>query len=379
MTHAMTNESNKWDLKCILQNINYPFSLIYNSTLLYKSIQPLSPSPQSLPLLTIMARSTTQSTCLLVWGLVAALISQNMVLPVSSSSSFQDQKNFFYFPPIDPHVGSPPIDPGVGSPPVIQTPPIVPSPPISYSTTPPPTHGTGGSTPPVHHGGGGGGHHHAKPPPTNCGTPKPRTPPKHVDPGHHNPSPSPPTHHYNPSPAPPTYHHNPSPSPPTYHYNPPPTGGSTPTVPSSPPPTVLPPTTPGTPLFPSPPFDPNSPPIGGTCDYWRNHPGIIWGLFGWWGTTIGSAFGVPSTGTLPATGAHLNLMQALTNTRTDGIGALYREGTASLLNSMVNKNFPYTTSHVKDSFVAALGSNKAAAAQARVFKLANEGHMKLRA
>lgn len=111
------------------------------------------------------------------------------------------------------------------------------------------------------------------------------------------------------------------------------------------------------------------------CSFWRNHPGVIWGLFGWWGTTVGTAFGVT---TLPGTGAHLNLVQALSNTRTDGIGALYREGTASLLNSMVNKNFPYTTSHVKDSFVAAVGSNKAAAAQARVFKLANEGHMKLR-
>ncbi|PWA97316.1 hypothetical protein CTI12_AA029880 [Artemisia annua] len=87
------------------------------------------------------------------------------------------------------------------------------------------------------------------------------------------------------------------------------------------------------------------------------------------------AFGVT---TLPGTGAHLNLLQALQNTKPDGISALYREGTASLLNSMVNKNFPYSTSHVKDSFVAAIGSNKAAAAQARVFKLANEGHMKLR-
>ncbi|KAM0016021.1 putative protodermal factor 1 [Helianthus debilis subsp. tardiflorus] len=318
-----------------------------------------------------MARSTTQTPCLLVWSLVAALISQTLLLPVSSSS-FHDQKNFFYFPPVIP--GTPPIDPGTppidpGSPPVTLTPPVVPSPPIVPSpptggyTYPPPTHGSG-SPPPVHHSPPhhGGDHHHGGSPPSNCGNP---TPPKHVDP-------SPPYHH-NPSPSPP-HHHNPSPSPPTggYHYNPPSSGGTppTPTVPSYSPPVVLPPTTPS-----SPPFDPNTPPIGGTCDFWRNHPGIIWGLFGWWGTTMGSAFGTP---TLPGTGSQLNLLQALSNTRTDGFGALYREGTASLLNSMVNKNFPYSTSHVKDSFVAAVGSNKAAAAQARVFKLANEGHMKLR-
>ncbi|XP_076906171.1 uncharacterized protein LOC143562169 isoform X1 [Bidens hawaiensis] len=331
-----------------------------------------------------MASSTTS---LLVWALVAAFISQNMV----SCSTFQDKKNFFLpplfpgggSPPIDPGVGSPPTDPGVGyppidpgfgSPPVIQTPPVVPSPPIGYYTSPPPSHGSGGSTPPAHHTPSHGGHHHhggnppsncGNPPPSNCGSPPPncgnptpKSPPKHVDP-------SPP-------------HHSPSPAPPTggYHYNPPSSGGSPPTDPSSPP-VVLPPTTPESPpLLPSPPYDPNTPPIGGTCNFWRNHPGIIWGLFGWWGTTIGSAFGTPSA--LPATGAHLNLLQALSNTKTDGISALYREGTASLLNSMVNKNFPYTTNHVKDSFVAALGSNKAAAAQARVFKLANEGHMKLR-
>ncbi|MFS8027994.1 putative protodermal factor 1 [Helianthus anomalus] len=74
----------------------------------------------------------------------------------------------------------------------------------------------------------------------------------------------------------------------------------------------------------------------------------------------------------------MNFQEALSNTRTDGIGALYREGAASLLNSMVNKNFPFTTSYVQDSFLAALRSNKAAAAQAEVFKLANEGRLKQR-
>ncbi|XP_071696226.1 uncharacterized protein [Rutidosis leptorrhynchoides] len=312
-------------------------------------------------------KTSTQSSCLLIWGLVATLLSQNVL-----SSTLEDQKNFF-FPPL-PIINL--------SPPVSLTPPIDPStPPIGYGS-PPPAQGSTGSPPPVHHtppshGGGGGGHHHGGSPPTNCEIPPP---PKHVDPspgGHHNPSPD---GHHNPSPG---GHHNPSPSVPTYHYSPPPSGGggggvggSPPTTPTYPP-IVLPPTTPGLP-FPSPPFDPNSPPItGGPCDFWRNHPGFIWSLFGWYGTTIGSAFGV---GTLPVIGAgtNLNLLQALSNTRTDGIGALYREGTASLLNSLVNKHFPYTTSHVRTSFLAAIGSNKAAAAQARVFKLANEGHMKLR-
>nr|XP_043607496.1 protodermal factor 1 [Erigeron canadensis] len=290
----------------------------------------------------------TRRSCLMLIC-VASLLSQNLVFCANSNNNNhdEDQKNI-YLPPFFPSFGSPP--PLVLTPPVDPSTPIVPSPPIGYYTSPPPSyggtppsHGSGGSTPPVHHTptpshGSGGGHHHAKTPPTNCGNPpKPRSPPKR-------------------SPV------DPSP-PPTYHYSPP-IGGSTP----------LPPITPGVP-FPSPPTDPNSPPIGGPCDFWRNHPTIIWGLFGWYGTTLGSAFGI---GTLPGSGASLNLVQALSNTRSDGIGALYREGTASLLNSMVNKHFPYTTTHVKDSFLAAVGSNKAAAAQARVFKLANEGHMKLR-
>lgn len=111
------------------------------------------------------------------------------------------------------------------------------------------------------------------------------------------------------------------------------------------------------------------------CSYWRNHPGVIWGLVGWWGT-LGNAFGVTS---VPGFGSNFNLQQALSNSRTDGLGELYREGTASLLNSMVYNRFPFTTKQVRDNFVAALGSNHAAAAQARVFKLANEGKLKPRA
>lgn len=75
----------------------------------------------------------TQNTCLLILGLFAALLSQNLVF----SSTLQDQKNFFFppfpsilSPPVDPTIRSPPVDPNIGSPPVTVLPPIVPSPPI---------------------------------------------------------------------------------------------------------------------------------------------------------------------------------------------------------------------------------------------------------
>lgn len=110
------------------------------------------------------------------------------------------------------------------------------------------------------------------------------------------------------------------------------------------------------------------------CSYWSSHPGLIWGLLGWWGTLGG--IGAPS---VPGFGSSTSLLKALSNTRTDGFGALYREGTASWLNSMANHRFPFTTNQVRDSFVAALHSDRAAAAQARLFKLANEGHLKPRA
>lgn len=106
------------------------------------------------------------------------------------------------------------------------------------------------------------------------------------------------------------------------------------------------------------------------CSYWRNHPQLIWGVMGWWGT-LGNAFGVANVPGLG--GSNVSLKQALSNTRTDGYGELYREATASFLNSMVDNKFAYNSKQVRDSFVSALGSDKAAAAQARLFKLANEG------
>ncbi|KAJ0444856.1 putative protodermal factor 1 [Helianthus annuus] len=105
-------------------------------------------------------------------------------------------------------------------------------------------------------------------------------------------------------------------------------------------------------------------------NFWKGHQHLLSDLLTWWRTTFGRGDDTP--------GLNMNFQEALSNTRTDGIGALYREGAASLLNSMVNKNFPFTTSDVQDSFLAALRSNKAAAAQAEVFKLANEGRLKQR-
>lgn len=104
---------------------------------------------------------------------------------------------------------------------------------------------------------------------------------------------------------------------------------------------------------------------------------MLWGLFGFYGATLGGAFGLTSNGG-PAAVSQVSLEQALSNTRTDGIGALYREGTGALLNSMVIRRFPFTTEQVRDRFVSALRSNKAASAQAHVFKMANEGRLKPR-
>ncbi|XP_059663328.1 protodermal factor 1 [Cornus florida] len=282
-----------------------------------------------------------QASSLLMWALFAGLLSHNLLIPVMSTTTIvEDQKNYYTTP--DPGSGTPPTSSHTSPP--HGTPP---SPSSGGSYTPPshptPSHGGYGSTPPPSGGG-------------NCGTPPSG--------GHH---------------------HDPTPTPPSgggYYNSPPTSGGSVPPTIVTPP-SIL--TPPPTPFFdpgtrtppgispPTPPFDPNSPPF--TCNYWRTHPGLIWGILGWWGT-LGSAFGMPS---IPGLGNNMSLQQALSNTRTDGFGALYREGTASLLNSMVNKRFPFTTKQVRENFVTAVSSNKAAAAQAQLFKLANEGRLKPRA
>ncbi|KAJ9563607.1 hypothetical protein OSB04_008767 [Centaurea solstitialis] len=185
----------------------------------------------------------------------------------------------------------------------------------------------------------------------------------------------------------PTDGNSPTPAPQSgYGYNPPPPSTSTSpsdtpsTTPATTPPSGTPPTTPRSnpPSIdtPSPPVDANIPFIGGTCNFWRQHPELLSNIFTWWRDTIGRVMGFGSF--IPGFGTNMNFLEALSNERTDGYGALYREGTAAYLNSLVNVNFPFTTHHVRDSFVAGLTSNKAAAAQAEVFRLANEGHLRPR-
>jgi hypothetical protein len=91
-------------------------------------------------------------------------------------------------------------------------------------------------------------------------------------------------------------------------------------------------------------------------------PSSMGHFFGGAGSSLGGA-------------ADLSIQDALANTRTDGAGALLREGAAALLNSMTRSGFPYTTEQVRDAFTAAAagGSDTAAAAQAAAFKRANEG------
>ncbi|XP_058101006.1 protodermal factor 1-like [Magnolia sinica] len=259
---------------------------------------------------------------LVMWVVLVGLVSQNVLMPVMCRSlqGVEDQKN--YYSP-DPHHGSTPKSSHKS--PTCKT----------------PSHGSGGSggshgTP--SHGSGGGSY---------------GTPPQGGG-GYYN---SPPT--------------SPSITPPTYN----PVTPSTPPVVTDPytPPVVTDPYTP--PVVTDPYTPPSTPSYPGTCNYWGKHPQLIWGIFGFWGTMAG-VFGALCT---PVYGQNLSIQQALLNTRSDAIGSLYREGAASLLNSMVNHKFPYTTQEVKDRFSAALASNKVAADQAQLFKLANEGRLKLRA
>ncbi|CAL5202098.1 unnamed protein product [Lathyrus oleraceus] len=272
-----------------------------------------------------------------IFTVLIALLSQHLVIPVISST-LEDQKNY-YIP--DPHLRNPPTSfsdslcpHGSSSPPFHSSPPSHGSSPSSHGSS---------SSPPSH-----GGYYTPTPPSVGCVSSPPHDP-------------STPT----------------TPSTPSTPSNPPSSGGYYTSPPSTPvdPPITLTPPSPSTPIDPgTPPFLPSPSPLTGTCNYWRNHPAIIWGILGWWGT-LGNAFGVTS---VPGFSPGLTLPQALSNTRTDGLGALYREGTASFLNSLVNHKFPYTTDQVRDRFSASLHSNKAAATQAHLFKMANEGKMKPR-
>ncbi|THU61100.1 hypothetical protein C4D60_Mb07t19720 [Musa balbisiana] len=120
---------------------------------------------------------------------------------------------------------------------------------------------------------------------------------------------------------------------------------------------------------PSTPPGSHTPPFNGTCKYWSSHPDAIVAVIGSLGT-VGDLFG---HGCATIFGSNPTLHDALTNTRTDGYGALFREGTAALLNSMTDSKYPFTTKQVKSSFAGAVTSDGAAEAQADIFKQANEG------
>uniref|UniRef100_A0A8R7TT78 Protodermal factor 1 n=1 Tax=Triticum urartu TaxID=4572 RepID=A0A8R7TT78_TRIUA len=150
--------------------------------------------------------------------------------------------------------------------------------------------------------------------------------------------------------------YNPTPTP-TYGTTPTPSYGTTPSTPSTPSHDV--------------PASPKKHGFIGSCDYWKNHPDAIVAAIGSLGN-IGKTFGAACS---MIGGKKLgNMHDALSNTRTDGIGALIREGAAAYLNSIVNKKFPFTTQQVKDCIIVAVTSDGAASAQAGVFKKANEFH-----
>ncbi|XP_030462988.1 protodermal factor 1 [Syzygium oleosum] len=318
--------------------------------------------------------SSFMGGCVMVVGW--SLLLQSFLLAEVTGIEFEDEKN--YCSPSDPRAGSPPSGSrGHGSPPRVTSPPpywragtppppyhVTPShptppTPARYCGNPPQGHDPTRSTPPPR-----GGYYRS--PPTSGGRPRtpviltpPATP---IDPG----TPSTPT-----TIPPPTGGYYPSP--PTSR------GGSTPTpVISTPPATPIDPGTPSSPSVPAPPFSfgPYPNPFTRPYTYWLSNPGMVWGVFGWW-VPMRTAFRVPTT--IPGIPATLNLIQALSNTSIDGLGALYREGTAALLNSIVNYRFPFTTAQVQRSFVLALGSDGAASSQAQLFKLANEGRLKPRA
>lgn len=109
------------------------------------------------------------------------------------------------------------------------------------------------------------------------------------------------------------------------------------------------------------------------CRYWGSHPDLIAAVVGSLGS-IGDLFGHACAVIF---GSNPSLPAALTNTRQDGYGKLFREGTAALLNSMTNSKFPFSTPQVKSAFAGAIASAGTALAQADIFKQANEGKIKV--
>ncbi|XP_037404749.1 protodermal factor 1-like [Triticum dicoccoides] len=316
---------------------------------------------------------------LLASFLLAALATQAFVAVSARTSptdkaSQDDVKKPDCVPSLDPH-----NFPGHGG-------TTVPLPSHGGSSGTPPYHGGSGTTP--SHGGSGSTPSHSGsgstvPDPSHGGY---GTPPSHggsgslPDPSHsgggYGSTPDAPSHGggaYGSSPTPSTggaYGSSPTPSHDGGAYGSSPTpahdGGSYSGTPAAPSHSSHGSITP-TPLIP---VDPNS---LGTCDYWRTHPMQIWLALGSWPSSVSHFFG--AAGGAVAGGPSMSIQDALANTRTDGAGALLREGTAALLNSMTRPGFAYTTQQVRDAFAAAVagGSDSAAAAQAAAFKKANEG------
>lgn len=300
----------------------------------------------------------------------------------SADTSFEPNKCHCSPPvaPSVPDIGSPiggsysPPDGGISS-------PSIPGSPPSYS---PPEEG--GNTPPII----------STPPSPIVSSTPPLTPPYSTTPPSPSTTPSTPAYGSSspPTPTTPSYGTPSSPTTPsTPDYTPPSTGGAplpTPSTPdygvptvASPPPDYSVPSTPdgagSVPPLPdlSPPDVGSTPVIGdpgsstGTCNFWGSHPDYLPSILSFF-STISDLFG---GGFSPVFRADMTLQEALTNTRRDGYGSLLREGSASLLNSLVNKNFVLSTQEVKQKFNAALSSNHAAAVQATKFKSANEGHL----
>ncbi|KAJ4808512.1 Protodermal factor 1 [Rhynchospora pubera] len=315
-------------------------------------------------------RSSVLLSLLLV-GLVSPVLCRRL-------EEFNEKKNFFLFPtpPTTTTPSTPTYGPGGGhgtSTP--STPTYGPGGGHGTSTPSTPTYGPGGghgtSTPSTPTYGPGGGHGTSTPSTPSYGTGGHGTStPSYGTGGHGTSTPSTPSYgtggsHSTPSTpsygngghgsTTPTYgsggnHATPTPSHGSGSYNPPSSGSgghSTPTVPS---------------------IDPHHF-FTGTCDYWRNHPQQIYAIIGYW-STVGQTFG-PTCGVLFGTGTTLH--DALSNARNDGFGSLIREGTAAFLNSIANSHFPFTTQQVQEAVATSITSDGAAAAQADLFKQANEG------
>ncbi|KAG0583052.1 hypothetical protein KC19_3G105300 [Ceratodon purpureus] len=169
-------------------------------------------------------------------------------------------------------------------------------------------------------------------------------------------------------------------------YSPTPSGDS-PVVP-----TPVVPTTPDVPYSPTPytptpytPTDPApttpAPTTPGSCSWWSsntsNFPDIIsifTTLLDVFQTISGGSGGSGGAGSIISSifGNQMTVYQGLTNTRTDGYGALARQGSAAILNAYSRpREYPYSPFQVKLQFKNALGNQQSAFQMARVFENAN--------